>query len=243
MKKGKDVFREFQESLKGFHGNLHVLDTTISVEDQLAYFKYSEDVRKNVSEESVDDQIEVLIHPDSTFEELKYALSYLAISGDVKAYRALENYNQQDKTQDKLLNNWVQLSLLQAKITLESELADEKAIFISTGLGGRGNLLRFYSFFKSSGFTPFSDYQRQMIEKEFLFSLHKYHGILENIEIKDNYFSLLFLIDFHVDLQKMLRDAVSECNQYGDFINTNFIVTNVKVFDEEDIQKELQKNE
>ena len=239
MKKDRDIFSEFQDSLKGFEGNLHVLDTAVPLEKQLAYFRYSENIRNNQEEENLEEQIEILNSADSSFDAIKYAMAFLAISGDVKAYRALENYN---KTSNADLNDWASLSLLQAKITLESEFSEEKPVFISTGLGGKANQLRFFAFFKSSNLEPFTTYQRTLIEKEFPFFINKCQGTLEDIKIESNYFTLLFLVTLHVELKKMLEEAVDECNQYGDFINTHFVVTNVKVFNEEDIEKELRKN-
>jgi hypothetical protein len=240
MRNDNDVFKEFQQSLRGLKGNLHVLETTVPVEKQMEYFRYSENVRDRSANETVEKQIEVLNSMDSTFNELKYAMTFLAISGDVKAYRALETYSKEPKNN---LTDWVALSLLQAKITLESEFSDEKQVFISTGLGGKDNKLRFFTFFKSTRLKPFSDYQRDLIEKEFSFTVHKYNGILEELKIESNYFSLLFLVELEVDIKNMMKNIVTECNEYGDFINPNFIITNVKIFSPEDIRRELQKND
>jgi hypothetical protein len=235
MRNNDDIFKKFRESLEGLEGNLHVLETNIPVEKQVEYFHYSEEVRQNSKDENVDEQIDVLNSSDSSPEETKYAMTFLAISGDVKAYRALEKYNEEHD------DDWISLSLLQAKITLESEFSDEKQVFISTGLGGVGHRLRFYAFFKSSGKKPFSDYQRKLIEKEIPFYIQKYQGILEEQTIEDNYFTVLFLIDLSIDIKTMLLNAVDECNQYGDFISTSFIITNVKIFDKNEIEQELEK--
>lgn len=160
----------------------------------------------------------------------------LAVSGEVKAYRAIETYNKAHR------DDWSSMSMLQAKITLESEFSDEKQIFISTGLGGKGDKLRFFAFFKSNRLKKFSDYQKDLISKEIPYFIQKHNGIWEDMQICDNYFTLLFLINIQVDIKAMLEQAIEECNQYGNFINTGFIITNVKVFTEDDIQRELQKN-
>jgi hypothetical protein len=238
MRNNNDVFKEFQQSLRGLDGNLHVLETSIPVEKQMEYFKYSEKVRILSKNETVEEQIDVLNSIDSTYEAKKYAMTFLAVSRDVKAYRALETYC---KNQEENITDWASLSLLQAKITLESEFSDEKQVFISTGLGGRGSKLRFYAFFKSSDLSPFSNYQRDLIEKEIPFTIRQYRGEMEKITIESNYFSILFLISLQMDIKEMLKSAVAECNEYGDFINAHFVITNVKVFSPEDIRKELRK--
>ena len=103
-------------------------------------------------------------------------------------------------------------------------------------------MLRFFAFFKSRSLEPFSSYQKGLIEKETLFYIQEYEGELEEVNVVENYFTLIFLINMKMDIKKMLAQIVNECNQYGDFVDPNFVITNVKIFSEEDIQKELQKN-
>ncbi|MDR0427114.1 MAG: hypothetical protein LBH12_00770 [Dysgonamonadaceae bacterium] len=241
MKKDdKDIFKEFQDSLKNLDGTLHVLDASIPIEKQMEYFNYSDSVRKNMEKGTVENQIIILNDDYSSTEEIQYALTFLAVSGDVKAYRALEIYTEKNKDH---LNDWAILAMMQARITLESEFSEEKQIFISTGLGGKDGNFRFYSFFKSNKLVPFSAYQKSLIEKEFPFFIEKSEGIIEEIKIEDNYFTLIFLINLQIDIRVVLRKVIDECNQYGNFIDTRFVITNVKIYSREEIEKELLKDE
>jgi len=238
MRNDRNALKDLKYSLESLKGNLHVLETTVPVEKQMEYFRFAEAVRGSLLDERLlNEQINILTLPESSPAEIKYALAYLATSGNVKAYRAIETYNEQHS------DDWTAMSLMQAKITLESEFSDEKQVFISTGLGGKGNQLRFYAFFKSNARRKFSEYQKQLIEKEISFSIQKHQGTLEKIHIADNYFTLLFLICIQTDIKTMLEEAIAECNQYGNFINNGFIITNVKAFSEEEIQNELMRRE
>lgn len=236
MNKERDPFKKFQESLEGLEGNLHILDTHVPVEEQMEFFRYSEILKDEYDENSIDEQIERLNFKTTSLLDLKHALSLLSVSGDIKAYRAIENYN---RFPDPRVKNWAVLALLQGKITLESQFSDEKQIFISTGLGGRDEKLRFFAFFKANNLIPFSDYQKELIEKEMSYSIHKQDGEIELFEIKDIYFSLVFLVNIHLDIKNLLEEATVECNQYGNFINKSFIITNVRVFNRQNIQNEL----
>jgi hypothetical protein len=236
MKTNKDAFSELQHSLEKFGGHLHILETKVPVENQMEFFHYVEKIRYDKEKMTIDEQIEILNNRESPYLKKKYILASLAISGDVKAYRAIESYHEVHD------DDWTVMSLLQAKITLESEFSDEKQIFISTGLGGRGAKMRFAALFKSKRLEIFSAYQKELIEKEFSYCLQKSDGQLENIAIENNYFTILLLIDIHSNIKTVLEQAITECNQYGNFIDTSFLITNVKLFTERDIQKELYKN-
>jgi len=227
--------RDLHDSYDKAKGNLHVLETNVPIEKQMEYFRYSEKIKEvdTSSDEPVDELIEILNSNESTVSKIKFALVCLASSGNVKAYRAIEAYNGIHS------DDWSSMALLQAKITLQTQFSDEKQIFISSGLGGKEDLIRFYAFLKSTDRKYFSEYQRNLIEKEIPYYIERYKGISEEIDIKENYFTILFLVQFRVDVKKMMEDAVSECNQYGNFIDKRFIITNMKIFSDEEILREL----
>ncbi|GHU65282.1 hypothetical protein FACS1894160_4350 [Bacteroidia bacterium] len=235
MRTSKDAFSELQHSLEKFGGHLHILETKVPVENQMEFFHYIEKIRHAKEPMTIDEQIALLNNQESPYLKKKNILASLSISGDVKAYRAIESYHEIHD------DDWTVMSLLQAKITLESEFSDEKKIFISTGLGGRGEKMRFAGLFKSKRLENFSAYQKELIEKEFSYCLQKAGGQLENVAIENNYFTILLLINIHTNIKTVLEQAINECNQYGDFIDSGFLITNVKQFTEADIQKELYK--
>ncbi|GHT02839.1 hypothetical protein AGMMS49525_06950 [Bacteroidia bacterium] len=240
MDEENDFFSGLHQSMmRRLTGDFHILETIVPVEKQMEYFKYSAYVRAKNPQETVERQMNVLQAKDSTYEELKYALTYLATSGDVGAYRAIETFSKQ--AVDPKLAEWTSLSLMQARLTMDAEFLNEKQVFISTGLGGKGNKFRFYAFFRANHLTPFSDYQRRLIEKEFAFSIQKNNGEVEKIDIGENYFSILFLMDMSADVRYVLISAADVCNEFGEFIDARIMVTNVKVYDDIDIQKELLK--
>ena len=136
MKEDNDIFKKFRDSFSKIDGHFHILEQRVPVERQMEYFKYSEKIRKDqdkpdiskmdfsVFEDSLDD-------PESTVEHKKYVLSILATSRQVKAYRILEEYAQ---APDPDVADWAYMALMESRIALESELSDEKQIYISTGL-------------------------------------------------------------------------------------------------------------
>lgn len=59
--------------------------------------------------------------------------------------------------------------------------------------------------------------------------------------MKNKYFTFLMLFPFDRDVRSSLNAAITECNQYGDFLDLKFLFTNVKVLNEEEIENILQK--
>jgi hypothetical protein len=66
---------------------------------------------------------------------------------------------------------------------------------------------------------------------------------IEKFEIEDNYFTILMLVPFDVNIKSILQAAIDECNQYGNFLDTKFLFTNVKILGEEEITNLLKKKD
>ena len=214
------------------------------VELQMEYFKYSEQVRKERAKPDLNDMDytafrESLSNPESTTDYKKYILSMLATSREVKAYRMLEDYVQHP---DEDVSNWAYMALMESRISLESELSDEKQIYISTGLGGKGEKLRFYVLMLSRDRKPFLEYQRKVIEREFAYFLPKADCEIERLTIGEQYVELVFLIPVRADIKLTLDKVINECNQYGDFLSDIFTITNVKELTQQEVTDIINKN-
>lgn len=246
MNDNQKIYEDFQRSIRGLEGKLHFLDTEVSMKTQMDYFRFIGENRTQLEAEGerVGDYIDLLNLSESTefrIAEMKFSMAVIALSKNVEAYRFLEAYR--DAHTEDELRGWTELALLHAKMTLESEFSEEVQVFVSSGLGGKNNKLRFYAFFKSANLDDFSDYQKKLIEKEFPFYILKHQGELEELSVFANYFTLLFLLGVEGDVQIVLKEALDECNQYGNFIHENFMITNIKIPDQSYIENELQKKD
>jgi len=244
MKEEGDVFKRFRDSFSKMDGHFHILEQRVPVELQMEYFKYSEQVRKERAKPDLNDMDytafrESLSNPESTTDYKKYILSMLATSREVKAYRMLEDYVQHP---DEDVSNWAYMALMESRISLESELSDEKQIYISTGLGGKGEKLRFYVLMLSRDRAPFQEYQRKVIEREFAYFLPKADCEIERLTIGEQYVELVFLIPVRADIKLTLDKVINECNQYGDFLSDIFTITNVKELTQQEVTDIINKN-
>jgi len=231
----KNVFNQFQKFLKETNGEFHILEKQIPVEIQFEYFKFSDQLKKTplpVEDDDLEKFTFDLENPESTKEYKKELLSTLATSKQVKAYRILEQYV---KNPDPELTDWAYMALMESRITLESELSEEKQIYISTGLGGKGQKLRFFILLLSSTNKPFLDYQRKVIEREFEYALSKQNCEIESLTVKETHVEILVLMPIRLDIKKAIEDVIQECNQYGNFLSGLFTVTNMKVLGSDEI--------
>lgn len=239
----KNIFSQFQEFLKETDGDFHILEQRIPVEMQMEYFTYSDQLRKLAlppDEALCDRMLPDLQNPDSSLEEKRHALSMLAISKEVKAYRILEEYVCSAEPE---IADWASMALNECRIMLESEFSDGKQIYISTGLGGRDNKLRFFVLFSSSGGKPFLDYQKEIIEKEFAFAIPRHGCEIERLTVRERHVEMVFLAPIRLNIKPVIYGVMDECNRYGDFLSNSCTVTNVKELSEEEISGILKENE
>ncbi|MDR1402622.1 MAG: hypothetical protein LBJ60_02820 [Tannerellaceae bacterium] len=236
-----DVFERFRESLHKMEGHFHVLEQRVPVELQMEYFKCSTRMRRDniaMTEEDFNSYKQNLSDSEATTDTKKHALLALAVSNEAKAYRILKEYAQHPEPD---VTNWAYMALMESRISLASELSEEKQIYISTGLGGKGEKLRFYALFYAAEKKPFETYQRQIIGREFTYFLLKEDCEIERLIVNDVYVELLFLIPVSIDIKMALTHVVAECNLFGNFLSDIFTVTNVKELSAEEIGELVRK--
>lgn len=241
----ENIFDKLREMGGKFPDKLNILEEQIDVKIQMEYFKFSSKLKKKKKKEESENNIDLDNIPNIDNEELeltdrKALLVEIASIDDPKAYRFLEYYS---KNAAPELRDWSLLAVQENKMLLESSLLNENQIFISTGLGGRGNMLRYFIVLIGEGISEFADFQQKMVSSEFEYALKNNNCELEKIEFEENYATLTALIPFEVALQKVFRSTLEECNQYGNFIKSNFLVTNVKTLTIQEIKDFIENNE
>lgn len=219
--------------------SFHILEDLVPIEEQMRYFRYFEKLRKENPPFVRDEEVGILFSPDEPAERKKRSLTLLASIPDVGAYRSIETYHSSPLEPELL--HWSAMALVSSRIVLSSDLSGQQQVYISSGLGGHDRRLRFFALFASKDRIAFSDLQREIIDREFRFQLQKENVEIESFDIKGNYFTILLLFAFDTDVKASLNAAVVECNQYGDFIDSRFLFTNVKILTEKEIENLLEK--
>ena len=219
--------------------SFHILEDLVPLEIQMDYFKYFDNLRRENPSFDRDKEINNLFSSEDDIERKKKSLILLASIPDVKAYRAIETYH--SSPVNTQLTNWSSMALVNSRIVLTSDLSGQQQVYISSGLGGQDKKLRFFALFTTNHGQEFTELQKEMIEREFTFHLKTANVLIEKFEVKNNYFTILLLFPFDEDIKSRLNSAVEECNQYGNFLDTKFLFTNVKILNEEEIEILLKK--
>ena len=244
------MLRGFANSLQDLQGNFHILEQQVPVQRQIAYFKFSDRLKQEYSshlpfeDERVDEIYDALC--DEEEDEMEKAgkaekrrlLTLLAISRSIKAFRLLKTYIEQP---DPEIADWAAMALMESQLALESELSDEKQIYIATAMGGKGQKLRFCIVLYAKATLSFLPFQRQTIEDEIAFHFSHSNCEIERLEIKDQYVRLLCLIPVKADVQAIFDKILNGCNEFGAFLRHGFTISNVHEITEEEILDEIEK--
>lgn len=244
-----DILQKYQHSFKNMKGKIHILEQQVPVEEQMRYFRASERWKKNAGgllpayDEECNLWYRKLTDKEAvqSEEEKKELLLNLANSKNPVAFRLLKQYVSDGL--DPEVANWAYLALMEIQIALESDYSDERQIYISTGMGGKGTKLRFFILLVSAGRKPFEPYQRQVIERECTYAFSQVDWEIESLQVAENYVELLLLIPIGGNIKKVMGNTIRECNEYGHFLDDRYTITNVKPLSDDEIQKILEKED
>lgn len=217
-----------------------IFEEEIDIEVQRKFYEYLETLSSKAlleNNKSLEEK-EMLYDDNTPLTKKKEILSLLANLNKVEAYREIEKFK---KEGDKDLKKWACIALQQSRMMLESSLLDEKSIFISTGLGGKGNKLRYFCVLFTLKTKLPSEKELSILNKEINFAFKKVNAELESFEFTSGIITFKSLIPINVNIKILFDDIISEINNYGHLLKKNMIITNVKSLSIEEIDKLLNK--
>jgi hypothetical protein len=235
-----NIYDKLQEFLGLEENNINILEETIDTETQCEYFEFSRNYYSQKSEEEIIRDKDNIFDVDTTLDEKKSILVELASLVNIEAFRTIEKYVKQPNGK---LYDWACLALNESRLNLESKLLDENKVLISTGLGGRGLKLRYFIVLFTPDGNPLSKIQQEIIEKELHYYLPKNNSELEDILFEDSFASVLAMVPLQINLKNLFQEIISECNQIGSFLYKDFIITNLRAMDCQEIRNLLEYNE
>lgn len=238
MKNNK--YEIIDQVLNNIPENFSILEEEVDVRIQKEFFDMSEKLDFDVEDNQVSVIINEILNPETPENEQKIKLVMLSALDSVEAYRGLEKYRDQATNED--LKAWGILALQQSRMILESGLIGENQVFISTGLGGKNNKLRYFMVFPFTQ-VPLEITQQKLVESELKFFVEKFGGEAEQIEVHEEYATLTSLIPIKAPIPDFIEEFMEECNQFGQFLREDsIIITNVKKLTNTEIEEIFNDN-
>lgn len=225
MRESENLYDKLKELMGNTPGKLSIMEDIVDVDLQVEYFEFSKKVSQEYDASWALDQAELLTDPDYPDAEKKRLLARLATIEEVKAFRYIESFAEEAPPS---LKDWSLMALQESRMHLESHLLEENQVFISTGLGGKEDKLRYFVVLIARNREEFSEFQIEIIEKEFAYALKPFDVEVEEFNASGYLATFLLLLPIQHSVKEVFTRGIEECNQYGDFLRDNCIVTNVK---------------
>ena len=239
----KNSYNEINDFLQNLPKNFSILQEEIDIEIQMEYFERIKSIKNTITKDASELPIMIaeLNITESTDEEKKDILIRLASFDDVKAYRAIENFTKSATNPE--LKSWATLAMQESRMMMESSLLDENQVFISTGMGGKGNKLRYFIVGFLDEEVEFTNTQKNLFQKEFEYSLHQHDSEIEEIRFEKKFALITALIPIKEPIKEMLKIAIDECVELGMNLSEHFLVTNVKKMNIDEIDSFLKEQD
>lgn len=225
MEENENIHDKLKELFGLNTGRFNIIQRQIDVDLQMEYFDLSREVKKDIDSGLVLAEANKLFDDETGIEEKKVLLARLASIQDVKAFRTIEDFYRD--TPDEI-TEWTALAYQESRMLLESHILDQNQVLISTGLGGKGEKLRYFVVLLGRSEDSFTDVQKKVIKNEFNYTLKKHDSEIEDFNFSESMATIKAIIPMKEPVKAVFQEALTECNNYGDFLKDNFIITNVK---------------
>ena len=118
---------------------------------------------------------------------------------------------------------------------MESDLLDESVGLISTGLGGDGERLRYIFVLALQGESPAGEKEREI--REALDTVcRQYRSLVEEVQFRPSCLSVQVLVPMDVAVGEVIEASIARLNRKDKQVWQDYLVTNVSVPTEEEIQ-------
>jgi hypothetical protein len=229
---------QIQNFLGSIPDNFAVLEQGVPPSVQKEYIDLSKRIIRRFKTKTILERSQNLFDQQTGVQVKKKILIELAHLGTVESYRTIEKFLRQV---DKELNVWAVLALRECRMFLESDLLEEKKGFISTGLGGKDNKIRYCFVIRSKDGMSFQKKQQEIIQDQFKRTCAKLDSVLENISFQNNFLSASILVSMDVAVGDVIEHGIENCNKEEPYLKFHYYVTNVSPPTEKDIKEYLEE--
>jgi hypothetical protein len=219
------TFEDFQKVVRENGSDIQIMEREVGLDTQMAYMRMSKEVKNNLQPHIAMAGKYELWDDNSSRQSKRRRLTALASLGSPDAIRLLQNYQE---APDRNLEDWTYLALQECKLVFQASMLDHPPMFISTGLGGSGQQLRFFGAFFSGDGLPCEQSRQKVISGEVEYMFSQFSGKLEFIAFSGQFVTFWGLVPLDVSLNENVQAAIDESNFLGAGLRKDFVLTNVK---------------
>ncbi|MDR3329330.1 MAG: hypothetical protein LBS63_04390 [Prevotellaceae bacterium] len=235
----REELKQLRSFLEGRQSNVfHVMEEGVDEDTQREYIDYApeDDKLTDVDEQPLGD---TLFDPTAPLNDKKKALVTLAHVASTTAYRFIEKFYEQA---DPSLKTWSALALQECRMFLEGKLTGRSMGFISGGMGGVQDKLRYYLVIIPVEGKQFTPTQKKIVKDEFHYMSKKFRCAIETVDISsDNFVGLTVLIPIDTPVGSYVEASIAQCNELGNFVFDGAYVTNRCIPEEEELYQYIDK--
>ncbi len=236
------TFEDFQKVVKENGGEIQVMEREVGLDTQMAYMRISKEVKGDLSPDRVMSGKYELWDENSTHLNKRKRLAALASIGSPDAIRTIQSYQNMP---DRGLEDWTYLALQECKLVFQASMLEHPPMFISTGLGGSGQRLRFFGAFFSKDGRAIPKNRQRVVSGEVEYMFEKFDGKMEFIAFSGQFVTFWGLVPIEVSLNEKVKEAIGESNFLGAGLRDDFVLTNVKkltFYELGEILKKIEKS-
>lgn len=240
MSPSENIYDILNEYLEVGEDSISLLEEPIDADTQFEYFECSKNQENHLTNDEIISRKDLIFDDSVSNEQKKLLLVQLASISNIEAYRTIEKYLKKPNTK---LINWAYLAFLESRLLLESTFLNENKVLITTGLGGKGNKLRYFIVFFTNDGLPITHLQQKIIKSELDYAFCRNEAEIENLFFEDGFAYILTMVPINIPVQQFFNKILIECNEFGDFLFHDFIISNVKILSIEEIRELLAIND
>lgn len=236
MTDNEENIRKFLESMPDQYD---ILEEGIDIKTQKEYINCSHSFdRGELTDRETINLENILFDTKAKIDSKKKVLNLLAHLGTISAFRQIEKYY---KNPDNDLKQWAALAMQECKMFLESTLTNQSFGFISSGLGGHRDKLRYFFLVLSSTDQPFTNRQKSIIKEEYNLLAKDLNCIVEAVDLSGTFVGLTVLVPMDVAVGFFIESGIKKCNELGDFVFEYYYATNQEIPDNSEIKNIIKK--
>lgn len=216
-----------KDILNSMPDDFRVIEQGINDGAASEYYEVMENLDGFVTEDEVLEQA-VAWNENVPIKESKELLGWLSETISVEGFRAIERII--DTTTCDEIRQFGYVALRQARLFLENTFSDEPVGFVSTGLGGVGNRLRYHIVLQPKT-DIFTNEHERTIRQSFDHIGGKRSMEIEEMENRQRYVGVVLLASMDEAIGHIIDDLLGLC----EFVAEGYMSTNVQKINEDTI--------